>query len=299
MNVWIAVRNETTVTPARTSAAGFRPPAAAAPSDVGERDAERGAEERREREQVVRARRAACVGDRDRRSEPGAGSDAEQVGVDERVAEDALVGAAGEGEHPADEQAEHDARGAELPEDGRVGRREVRLHPEQRHVREDARGRSRSKPMPAGPTNSPTSTGQDDERDRDRPPVRARADAEGTRTASPSATRRRCDAHFFAISFTFAATSRTKSTTRGPQREAMSSSTAEHAAVLDRRDRPPAGALVDLRDRLPAADGVGEDDQLRVGRDDVLLGELRVARSRSCRPRRRCPSGRASCRSGR
>ena len=55
--------------------------------------------------------------DRDRGTEARPGRDAEQVRVGERVAEDPLVGAAGHGQRPADEERQHDPRGAQRPDD--------------------------------------------------------------------------------------------------------------------------------------------------------------------------------------
>ena len=77
-------------------------------------DACRRSEEGGERNELART---AGIVDRERRAETGAGCDAEQVRVGERVPKDALVRRAGDGEHPADERSEHDTRRPQLPED--------------------------------------------------------------------------------------------------------------------------------------------------------------------------------------
>ena len=133
-NVWIAVASDTTATPASTSVDARRGTAERRADDVRHSD-------RREREDECAARGTGSTGqsavdaasdrEHDRRPEPGTGGDAEQVRVDERVAEHALVAGPGERQHRADEPAEHDPRHADLPDD-------VPLAPRSR------RGRSRS-----------------------------------------------------------------------------------------------------------------------------------------------------------
>ena len=72
--------------------------------------------------------------DRARGAEARAGGGAEQVRIGERVAEHALVGAAGHPEHPADHQPEHDARQPQLVEDERVRRRQAVADRDERQV---------------------------------------------------------------------------------------------------------------------------------------------------------------------
>ena len=99
--------------------------------DRGDRAGERG-----ERHDRARPGRGDAVDDRERRPEPRAARDAEQVRVGERVAEDALVGGAGDGEHAADERREHDPRRAQLPEHRVLDRVERRVHVQERDVGE-------------------------------------------------------------------------------------------------------------------------------------------------------------------
>ena len=74
-----------------------------------------------------------------------------------------------------------------------------------------------------------------------------------------------------------ASTVRSRLVMRGPQREAMSSLSAMMCPSLTavRPDQP--GALGHGRRVLTAAEGVGQDDVVRVGLDDELGGQLRVA----------------------
>ena len=122
------------MTPASTSVA----PPLPRPADGRSRrrhDRERGAEERAGgRHSGSRSRRE--VDDRDRRAEAGAGGDAEQVRVGERVPEDALVRGAGDRQHRADQRAEHDPRQPDVPEDRLLGRRERRVHVQERKPRD-------------------------------------------------------------------------------------------------------------------------------------------------------------------
>ena len=85
-----------------------RPPAAA--EQVGERDRAERADEGGQRRPSAAARRSRRRSRLARSAitavtaEPGAGRDAEQVRVGQRVAEHALVAAAGQGQHRADQQ---------------------------------------------------------------------------------------------------------------------------------------------------------------------------------------------------
>ena len=71
-------------------------------------------------------------------------------------------------------------------------------------------------------------------------------------------------------------TVRTRSTTRGPHREAMSSSSSTTSPLATAVMASQPGRADDDVRRLPAALGVGEEDQVGVGRDDELGVELRV-----------------------
>ena len=97
-----------------------------------------------------------------RRAEPGSRRRAQEVRVDERVPEDALVGSSGRGEHGADEEAERDPRRPELPEDGVVGVRERRLDAEERDVAQHLRATGTT-PEVDRPEREPEQRRQDDE----------------------------------------------------------------------------------------------------------------------------------------
>ena len=89
----------------------------------------------RQREPAASAR--AARDDRQRRTEPGTGCDPEQVRVGQRVAEHALVGGARAAEQCTDCEAEHDAWGSQLEENGAFGRAQPVLEREHREpVRE-------------------------------------------------------------------------------------------------------------------------------------------------------------------
>jgi len=65
------------------------------------------------------------VGDGQGGPQPGPGGRPEQVGVGQGVAEHPLVGGAGQGQHGPDEPAEHHPGQAQLPQDGRLRRRQA------------------------------------------------------------------------------------------------------------------------------------------------------------------------------
>ena len=112
-----------------------RPLARAAPEEVRPGDGEQRPREGRQRQRVDRAERA--VGserDRTGRAESGTGGRAEQVRIGERIAEDALVGAAREPEHAAHHQPEDDAGQPQLVEDQGVRRTEPVTDREERDV---------------------------------------------------------------------------------------------------------------------------------------------------------------------
>ena len=79
------------------------------------------------------------------------------------------------------------------------------------------------------------------------------------------------------------ATARTKLTIRGPHRDAIESSTRTIVPVRTADDVLPARPRGDRARRLLAAVDVGEHDDVRALRDDVLGGELRVAGARRVR----------------
>ena len=91
---------------------------------IGEHHGDRPADEGRDREHPLATQPVRKVGDRDRRAEPRAGGDTEEVGIRERIAEDALVRRSRRRQHRADEPGQDHARHADLPEDGLLGRRE-------------------------------------------------------------------------------------------------------------------------------------------------------------------------------
>ena len=64
---------------------------------------------------------------------------------------------------------------------------------------------------------------------------------------------------------------------RGPQRDAMSSSSGTTAPDWTALSWSQPGRALTVAGVLRAADGVGQEDQVRVGLDDVLLRQLRVA----------------------
>jgi len=84
-----------------------------AAEDVGRDHSGDRAAEGGERHRPVRPRhRRGGVDDRQRRAEARAAGDAEQVGVGERIPEDALIRRARDREHAADERGERDPRRA-------------------------------------------------------------------------------------------------------------------------------------------------------------------------------------------
>ena len=222
--------------------------------------------------------------------EPRTGRHPEQVRVGQRVAQHALVGRAA-GRQRAPTSAASTTRGSR------------RFHTmawstgEHRGVRAEAGARARCRstcigPMDTGPmqaarTTAPTSTRR---RDRVGKPQRAIGGA--------PARRRRSSARVVMLigcSFISAEMVCIRSTMRGPQREAMSSSSAtiRPSLTADIVDQP--GRCGHRFGGLLAALGVGQEHVVRVRLHDVLLGQLRVARRWPPRPwpRRRCCAGRA------
>ena len=164
-NVCALVSRAATATPARINVAVFerieRPPinhvtitAAIAPAKAssGVHDGRPGA--------------VADVDDREGGAEAGAGGDAEQVGIGQGIAKDALVGPAGDRQHRAGQQSEHHPRRPQRPDDRRLQRR-------QRAVA-DARGARRCRPRLA--TSESTSA---------RSPIRTRRRRRAPRPSRP------------------------------------------------------------------------------------------------------------------
>ena len=120
-------------------------------------------------------------------------------------------------------------------------------------------------------------------RDERRPPRRrAPARAGGACAAPPAPVRGGCRARRRRHEgrrqpFRASATDSAKSATRGPQREAMSSSAASTWPFLTAGTVSNAGTLGERLGGLVAALGVGQHDQVRRLADDVLGGQLRVA----------------------
>src|SRR5262249_44371960 len=136
------------------------------------------------------------------RAESRAGGNAEEVGVGERVPEHALVRGSGRGEHGADQRTDDDARHTDGPEDRVVGRRQGRADVEERDP-----GGGRLERLDQADVDGP------DER-----PDHQRDDEEERRRQEPEPR-----GHLLRCA-SAAATARTKSTIRGPQRDAIESS---------------------------------------------------------------------------
>ena len=155
-----------------------------------------------------------AVRDREGRAEPGARRDAEQVGVGKRVVEDALVGGAGDREHPADDRREDDPRCSDLPQHRLLETAQRRVNVQEGHVRE----RRLDDPRHADadrPDSEPNQQRADEEGAGQQPP--------GARdTSRPDGVRVARGRHCFRAAVAIA---RAKSTIRGPQREATLSST--------------------------------------------------------------------------
>ena len=156
------------------------------------------------------------VRDHERRAEPGPGGRTEEIGIRERVPEHALVGGPGRGEHRADEEPERDARRADLPEDGVLGLCQRRLHVQERHVAQQLAA-DRAQAEIDRPDGESDESGRDDATEPRREPPCAQP-RQGRPTPLPNGDH-------VPASWNAWATISAKSTMRGPQREAMSSST--------------------------------------------------------------------------
>ena len=207
MNVCTAVTNDTTATPASTRVTPVRVPPNAAPIvyvnrtvTIAVRNAMTGAGST-----AQSGRGVAAHGEHDRRAEARSGRCTEEVGIDERVAEHALVAGPGERQHPADDTRQHDPRHAHLPDHVPLGVRHAAVDGDQWQVVEQ-RQRHAPPDRPGGTDHRPEQ--QRCEQDEHRPDDPARCRHPGV------------DATWWTASDTV----RTRSTTRGPHREAMSSS---------------------------------------------------------------------------
>ena len=175
--------------------------------------------ERRERHRPVASRcRCGGVDDRECRAESGSAGHAEQIRVAERVPEHTLVRRACDGEHPADECAERDAWGAHLPDHSAEGLVERLVNMEERDVRE-----RRMHDRPDGNMRRPDCEpdGERAAQEQDRGQTGAEAD---TPRLDAGCNLELCRCRHQPLR-AIRATARANWTIRGPQREAMSSST--------------------------------------------------------------------------
>ena len=213
-------------------------------------------------------RRAPQRRERQRRPEPGAGRRAEQVRVDERVAEHALVAGAGERQHRSDDAAEHDPRHADLPHDVPLGVADAAVDVDQRQLVEQLQRH----PPPRRP-------GRADHR-----PERARRRRPRPTPADVPPARRRA---------------------RRDDRDGRRHRRGGRGAGVD-RGRASAGGDEGLLDGIVDLLGVLDDTGTPTRRDVVVHGEhVAVDDGASCRPtrggRRPSPGSRRStwCRRGR
>ena len=277
-NVWRAVKKLATVDPGEHERRRVAFAARRAADRVREHDRDGGAR-RTPANGSTSCPASACgqVGDRERRAEPGAGRDAEQVRVGERVVEDALVRRPGDGEHPADERREQDARDTDIPQDRLLRRVERRGDAGIPSFAPSERSTSPT-PMSTGPATTPTAN--------------ATARNDTAATAHPGVTprsrerARRCGGCLHSTPYwrprrsSAVPIARTRLTSRGPQRDAIESSSRTTEPDAHRGDPRPPGTAATVPRALRAAHRVGEDDQVGVRRDDVLGRELRIVGAR-------------------
>ena len=217
------------------------PPCRAA-DGVGEHHRDRSADERRDRKHALSAQPVGQVRDRDRRAEAGAGRDAEEVRIRERIAEDALVRRARDREHRADERREDDPRHADLPEDRLLGRRERR-----REAGDVEACRRRLEHGADAEVDRPDEHADrerhEQERDRGARPGRRSGRGREPRRRAPLRPTRR----YWRSRARAAETARKKFTIRGPQREAIESSmrTIDPLRTALTRSQPGRAATVD------------------------------------------------------
>ena len=211
------------MTPARMRVVGLATADGAA-EQVRERDSERRADECSGRAEVEASVAAEVVSDHERGAEPGARRRAEEVRIGQGIAEDTLIARSRGGEHGPDEETEDDARSTKLPQDRVLRVRERRVDAEEgdvaQHLADD-----RHDPEVDGPEREPQQRRHDDEgaggespAERDSAERRLRPGREA-RSETAGAAHSGCP-----IPSRASAIRATKSTVRGPQREAMSSS---------------------------------------------------------------------------
>ena len=211
--------------------------------DVRERDRRRAADEREHRGELPAAEPLRQVRDRERRAEPGSGSDAEQVRVRERVPEHALVRRAGEGERPAHERGEDDARHPDLPQDRLLRRRERRRDAGDVQALADG-AQDRAEPEVDRADEHADDDGEHEERRRHAGRQPARPRVGGRSQPWRPEWRRRPSAYSRARAADIA---RKKLTSRGPQRDAIESwtRTIEPVRTALMRSQPGRSATVD------------------------------------------------------
>ena len=135
MNAWMAVASDVTRNAGQHERhAGRGGPPNDGADQVRDEHGEEPADERRERHRVDhparrtrRRRRYTIVA-----PSPAPAATPEQVRIDERVAEHALVARPGERQHRADEPAEHDPRHAHVPDDVPLGLRHAAVDADER-----------------------------------------------------------------------------------------------------------------------------------------------------------------------
>ena len=302
MNVWIAVRNATTVTPASTSAAGLRPPLGRGAEHVGE---QRRRAPRRGTPRAAAGRTSSSCRwrRRSRSSRRARRRRRRRAGTGRR---------AGCGRRPGRRRRRARAsRRRAAPSTTRGARSCQRIAEsvaercewtsEERHVRERRRARSAPTPMSHGPDEQPDQH-------------RARRGTRSPPTNGPEGARRGGDATTASSSPTCSAAMLTSpASTFDPGRDLLHEvddprppargdvvAHREHAAVLDRRDRAPAGrASRRFAAVWPQHIVSASTISCRARPRRCTPARASGSRSRSCRPRRRCPSARASCRCGR
>ena len=240
---------------------------------VREHDRDRAADERRDREQPLAAKAVGQVRDRDRRAEPGAGGDAEQV-RDRRAGCGRRPGTSRRRARASRRRARRARRAAPGSPRGSPPR-SARATSRSRE-RGDARAADSSTaptPRSTGPASTPTTSDSSEERDGGARPDRGQP-------ASPDVGGVLRDGRHRATGAAARAptTSRGRSSTsRGPQREAIESSirTIEPVRTALIRSQPGRAATVDAF--WPQHTVSARTIDVGARRDDVLGRELRVA----------------------
>ena len=270
--------------PASSSVALCEPPAAV-PSAQGAADADQRADERGERHDPERPdllRRR--VRDDQGGAEPRARGRAEQVGIGQRVAEDALEGRAGDGQPGPDEDGEQHAGEPELQQHGRPGRvqpaghvpaAEGRRHPVEQGE-DDGPRRERERADPDAGEHGGDQRQQRAAQHQGGTAPRAGGDAVDPRLARPRAAgghRHRPDVVSRPASRRPTRRSRRPAGPSGRRRRRSPRA----PGPPGRRARVERRPLGDGLGGLVAADGVGQHDEVRRLADDVLGRQLRVA----------------------